>query len=557
MAQTIATFGVAALAAFLLGAASAEATRALWRGRRYLAPAYAVGGFAIVSFLTFLAYWVAPVAGQVWSFGALILALIYLIVRRAWRAWRVALVLTLFTGGILVAYVGLLFLWVSPESDLFFQAARRFSHPLPIDNYIPTFFAERMSSGSSTAGIVLDWNGSDRPPLQAGFLLLVRPLLFPTFGLGYGFAASVVAQMLWIPALYSCLRALGMRITQTYVVILFVALTGTTLINTVFTWPKMLSAALVLASVALLVDARRHPRRFAVGFVAAVVFFALAMLAHGVAAFTAPLVVAAGVVAYRRQSRGSIIRTTGIGIVAGLVTYLPWAIFQRFVDPPGDRLLKWHLAGEREHDPRGFIDVLADAYSHLSLGDWVAARVANLGSVFGGPLAGPVGGPTCECGTLLELRRWSEYWVTTSAIGVALPLVLAVLVILLARRFRGARLRLGDRQFLWLTGGALASILFWCVVMFIPGSTVVHQGSQVWIMLLLAAPIAWLWERARAGAIIAVAVQGILAALLYIPSLDSGVLRPEFLAVLLLGIAAVAGAVLLVHRHQRALVRSV
>lgn len=48
-----------------------------------------------------------------------------------------------------------------------------------------------------------------------------------------------------------------------------------------------------------------------------------------------------------------------------VLLYLPWFLYQKLFDPPGDRLLKWHLASVEKVDRRPFLQALTDSYSHL------------------------------------------------------------------------------------------------------------------------------------------------------------------------------------------------
>ena len=54
-----------------------------------------------------------------------------------------------------------------------------------------------------------------------------------------------------------------------------------------------------------------------------------------------------------------------IGAVSALTfftAYLPWLLYQKYYEPPGNRLLKMHLAGAPGVDSRGFIQALLVAY---------------------------------------------------------------------------------------------------------------------------------------------------------------------------------------------------
>lgn len=529
MAVALISVLFAALVAFVVMAGSAQATRRWWRGRAYLAPVYGILGFAAVSYGAFIAYWLVPGVALAILIGLGLAVLAYLLWSRIWRRWRVYLPLALLTVGVLVLYVGIAYLWTSPLRDFQLMAVR-FSHELPIDNLIPTLFAARLQAGASTHALTGDWNGSDRPPLQAGFILFTRVLGAGVFGIDGALGASVVAQALWLPALYSCLRAWGARRKHVVIALVFVAVSGTTLLNTMYTWPKLLSAALVIASATLLLDARRHPRSFARDFVLSLLLFVFAMLAHGAAAFTAPLLIVLGVLAFRRQSPGLVVRWTAIGSAAAALLYSSWVVYQQFVDPPGDRLVKWHLGGVTVPDPRSALRVLLDSYANLRPAEWIEGRFVNLATLFG---PDPALGLNCYCSSVAE-RRYAEFFSTSAALGVAFPLLLFVALAIVVGRLRGRTLAAGDRRYLFVVAASIGCIVVWCLVMFIPGSTIAHQGSQGWMILLLAAPVLWLAERSWPLGIIALAAQG--AAMIVVYGFPSGSLRSAGL------VAAFAGA---------------
>jgi hypothetical protein len=64
-------------------------------------------------------------------------------------------------------------------------------------------------------------------------------------------------------------------------------------------------------------------------------------------------------------------------IVVFLAIAGPWIAFQKFYAPPGNRLIKWHLAGQIDIDPRGSWQTLKDSYSKSSWDQLVAARASN------------------------------------------------------------------------------------------------------------------------------------------------------------------------------------
>ena len=72
------------------------------------------------------------------------------------------------------------------------------------------------------------------------------------------------------------------------------------------------------------------------------------------------------------------LRVWVVAAASFLATYLPWLVFQKVIDPPGDRLLKWMLAGHTQPTDRSFVDVLSSAYANIKFDDWVDGRLANL-----------------------------------------------------------------------------------------------------------------------------------------------------------------------------------
>jgi len=255
--------------------------------------------------VAFLVTWLAPPAGPYFAHLAAALALVYCGARRSWRLLSRTAPIALATSGIALMYLGLTYLWRT-DVTAFALASTRFvanQTQMPVDNQIPTLLAERIRSGLPTQLLIGDWNGSDRPPLQSGWLLL-NDALFSRLGLDADvlpFAAGVVAQLLWIPSLHCLLRVTGVGNRPALMAILFTAATGTLMTNTIYTWPKLLSAALVCCAMAVLIDATRRRSVPVLWSALAAALFAFAMLSHAAAAFAVPAVGILGVLTLRRQ----------------------------------------------------------------------------------------------------------------------------------------------------------------------------------------------------------------------------------------------------------------
>jgi hypothetical protein len=60
------------------------------------------------------------------------------------------------------------------------------------------------------------------------------------------------------------------------------------------------------------------------------------------------------------------------------VLYVPWMLYQHFVDPPGNRLLKWMLAGVIPVDGRGVLPTIVEQYRALFLTQLLGNKGGNV-----------------------------------------------------------------------------------------------------------------------------------------------------------------------------------
>ena len=219
-----------------------------------------------------------------------------------------------------------------------------------------------------------DWLSSDRPPLQVGFALAQRPFGWDLELLDYQ-VLGVVLQQLWIVGLWALLLAAGVgRVTRALAMVA-VLVSDLAIVNGFFVWPKLLPAAMLLAAAALVLtplwpELRRN--LWAAALVAALC--ALAMLGHGSSVFgIIPL--AAG----RRLARpAELALARGRGRPSGSSLMAPWSAYQKWGDPPGNRLTKWTLAGVAGVDDRGAVEAILDAYGEAGLGGTLDNKAREL-----------------------------------------------------------------------------------------------------------------------------------------------------------------------------------
>lgn len=401
----------------------------------------------------------------------------------------------------------------------FETASMRFTHPLPADNTIPYLVAEGVVNGHVRRPLLADWLSSDRPPLQTGIYLAQRRYF--VHELPYT-VVSIIVQSFWILSLWLFLKAFRISRGALSLILVVALLNGFIFLNTFYTWPKLIAAAYVLGFAALLL-----PREFYVLSrdrwpVAALAgaMLCLAMLSHGGSAFG----IAGVIITYFVLRRSLDFKLISAMVSCAFLLYLPWMLYQKLSDPPGDRLLKYHLAGVEPIDPRGFGQVALEAYGKLTLRDWTNARIDNLLTVvdhqreyWGDTLA-----------LISGLLQSGSHWNATVAKDAAelramnffylfpcMGPLLSGLVALVAgavRRANNTEWRTALK--LWLS--TAATIIFWCVLLFKPGTTIIHSGTYALVLLFIAASILTLWALSSWLALIVGTLTAMFHVVLYI-----------------------------------------
>jgi hypothetical protein len=249
-----------------------------------------------------------------------------------------------------------------------------------VDNVIPKIFADQLLLGreSLLTGFLEGSQSSERPPLQVGMIMPTYSLIGPELRTLAYVPIGLAANSVWIIAIWGLLRRFVPSERRIAVVILATALTGAVFVNTIYSWPKMLAAALVIVAATFLFD-RSIPRWLAA--VVSAVAAMLALLAHGSAAFGLvglALPVIAGV-------RYWGVRGTAFGAVAAAIVYAPWLWFQRVFDPPGDRLIKWHLAGVIPVNDTPPLEQIVVSYTAAGPLGFLTNKLDNLEAFFGSP----------------------------------------------------------------------------------------------------------------------------------------------------------------------------
>jgi len=431
--------------------------------------------------LVFWAFWADPLLGQAAAF-LLVLGSVQGIVlcrpdrldRELLRELAVPAALWALASAFVV-YLGFLY---GGSGDPLTLAATRFSHPLPADNQIPAYFADWLydHGHSPVPPPFADWLSSDRPPLQIGYALGQRPFGWDESGLHYE-VLGVVVQQLWIVGMWALLLAARVGPLARGLAIVAALASDVAIVHGFFVWPKLIAAAFALAALAMLVSAawprlRREPW-------AAVLFAALcalAMLAHGASAFV--LIPLLGLAALRGLPSA---RWLGVAALVAVVFLAPWSAYQRFADPPGDRLLKWQLGGSLAIDDRGALETIVDGYREAGLDGTLANKWGNVTKIVGQreseeglDAAAGFAGEGDWNGFVASLR-FPRFMSLLPFLGLLLlgPLAMAV------ARVRGSPAGPEWRFALVALGFCLAAAAVWTLLMFgePESSTSLHQGS--------------------------------------------------------------------------------
>ncbi len=105
---------------------------------------------------------------------------------------------------------------------------------------------------------------------------------------------------------------------------------------------------------------------------------ALGMLAHGASIYG---ILPIAIIAALRGLPSW--RWIGAAALVGFVMMGSWSAYQRYDDPPGNRLVKWHLAGVTEIDERGSLETIVDSYSDAGLDGSLENKWNNVEDITG------------------------------------------------------------------------------------------------------------------------------------------------------------------------------
>ena len=458
------------------------------------AAAIVICGSSIVSYVIFGLYLLGPPIGRSGATIAIVIGFASIVLLSRWwrsidsallRELRFCLLAVILAS---VFYNSLGFMYKSDDgAGEFAQARYTYAyHTLPPDNLLPDMVAERLYEGQSLRSPLLGyWHSSDRPPLQSSVTLLEMPF-FPAgkHVLSYEFL-GVFLQCTWVAGIFVFLRTLGVSKKRTVITLGFCLFSFFCLMHSFYVWSKLLSATFCLLGLAFFplfrVEGQRRPWTV-VDVVLASLSFSLGTLCHPGVAFS---VLAILVLAFLLRALPPA-RLVPFALAACAIVVLPWVAYQKFYDPPGDNLMKAHFAGVIDFDHSLGYCVMK-AYRALSFRQYLSNKWENVQALVRLRPIAPGQSRTM-------LAAISDYLTLNSFFALSFTVGLLNLGFL-ARTLAAARPRKGDNgiadRILLVVAIALA---IWCLIMFEPGSTIVHQGSFATVLLLFIALSLYLAE---------------------------------------------------------------
>lgn len=480
----------------------------------------------VVAMLSFWAYYAEPVLGESFSYftvlGSLALSAwaVYggRIDSRLLRQLATPLALWILGSSFLVGF-GFLH---GGASTALGTAATRFSGPLPSDNDIPLFFAEWFFHHGHSSPVPVfpgEWLSSDRPPLQVGYVLSQMPFGWGPTELHYE-VLGVILQQLWIVGLWALLAAAGVGRLTRALAMCTVLISDLAIVNGFFVWPKMLPAAMLLAAAALAITPLwPQIRRSFWGAALVAALLGLAMLGHGSSVFG--ILGLALVVAFRGLPSW---RWLGVGLLVGVALLAPWSAYQKYGDPPGNRLVKWQIGGVIDVDGRGAAETILDSYREAGLGGSIDNKADNFGAMAGGAPMTTLLRAAVES---IEADNWADalrsvrtvlFLYLLPSLGLLLLAPLAMAAGWRRRRLNPAEWSFALACFAVFVAGAVA----WGLLLFggSQASTVIHQGSYLVPMLGLCGAVVGLRATFPRFALGLLGVNAALMLAIYTPSLE-------------------------------------
>ncbi len=334
---------------------------------------------------------------------------------------------------------------------------------LPIDNWIPKIFADQIQMHNIQRPMFSDWFSSDRPPLQTGIFILFS--IFSKNDLAY-LVFSIGLQLMVIALVFLfIIRFLNLHKIGVIAFFILIFFNGFSFSNSLFVWPKMLSAlyqGISFYYVYLILINQKYETKYYILFG---ISSSLAFLSHGGSIFYL-LALAFGLLFTLKNKQN--VYSLLIGLLSSLIVYTPWIIYQKFIDPTNNRLIKWHLANDKSVTEDSFIDVIINKYQSLSLEDWIEIKVNQLEMNFTNIYS--VISSLFEQSNYASIRTTSFLYMEYSFVFFSSFMLLAIFLI------KNKLKNIETKKFIFLLMGIyIGYLIIWVLILMSP--TVIHHSS--------------------------------------------------------------------------------
>lgn len=370
-----------------------------------------------------------------------------------------------------VLYSSLLHLNWSPHNSILTAQERFFAHVLPLDNFLPYTTMERLFTGESLKPFVMEWRSTDRPPLQAAILLLVRPFMRDSIE-GYQGVSVFINCWAFIGVFYLLLRMGIQRNTSLWILSLLV-FSGTFFVNGAYVWPRVFPLVFLCMVIGMLIGEPQQRKDFPY-WLSIGIACALSILVHQGSAIALAGVFGAYLIRHPRLFRNQIVAAS----IVLAIWIVPWILFQKTYDPPGNMLQKRFLANHPEFDGVSFKDALIHAYTNITFNDWLSGRLANIKVIIGDFR-------TDFCHFFAQMGRGSHLvrLGTFLSLGIAtLPAFLGLFAPLFRRKHGSST---DTRSWWFLAYMLFAGLTLWTILLLPSGRTIIPHGSYLSPALLL------------------------------------------------------------------------
>jgi hypothetical protein len=196
----------------------------------------------------------------------------------------------------------------------------------------------------------------------------------------------------------------------------------------------------------------------------------LGLLAHSGVIFALPAMLP---MFFQPKNFSKLRRLLLVGCAVFFVLIAPWSAYQKLFNPPGNRLVKWHLSGVMEVDERSSSQAILDSYTSVSAKQILNNKLENAKSLFN---------PNIRFSSPEQMRNNNFFCVFNSLGILNFGWLIFIRNILTQSSQKGRQ----NRSITLILSTSIVNLVVWVLVMFGPAATVIHQGSYAVMMLLFA-----------------------------------------------------------------------